>query len=383
VFPGAATPLAGPAADRPSPYQSQAWQPAPAITPVAPAVANPIATPIPVAPPIAIKPAAHTVATAPGAVQAPSAAPVTLRVKNDPPAGYAAARREPRPPAPNDTSDYAVRGTTTRPASGRAFPWKAAAAALVVLAAGAAAAREYLPALGKPVASAPATRTNPVPNVPDTLPAGNAAAGTVVLTSEPAGARVLVDGEPAGTTPLTLEGVKPGRRVLTLVSDHGGSVKRTVRVEAGKSITVDVPIFAGFVAIASPIVLQVAENGRLLGTTEQGRVMLAPGRHVITVSNRDLEYTSVHVVEIEPGEDRRLTIEPRAAVSLNALPWAEVWIDGARAGETPLANLQVPLGTREIVFKHPQYGERRMTTTIKATSPASISVDLTRPSNPS
>jgi hypothetical protein len=108
--------------------------------------------------------------------------------------------------------------------------------------------------------------------------------------------------------------------------------------------------------------------------------MLAPGRHVITVSNRDLDYSSVHVVEVVPGEDYRLTIEPHATLSLNAQPWAEVWIDGKRAGETPLARIEVPLGTRDIVFKHPQYGERRVTTTIKATSPGSISVDLTKPS---
>ena len=57
----------------------------------------------------------------------------------------------------------------------------------------------------------------------------------------------------------------------------------------------------------------------------------------------------------------------------------EVWIDGARAGETPLSNLQVALGTREFVLKHPQYGERRVTTTITATTSV-LSVDLTKPS---
>jgi len=39
---------------------------------------------------------------------------------------------------------------------------------------------------------------------------------------------------------------------------------------------------------------------------------------------------------------------------------------------------QVPLGTREFVFKHPQHGERRVTATIKATGAVPVSVDFTK-----
>jgi hypothetical protein len=368
VFPVPFGPGTPAAAEPSSPYQHgsvQGWQPTPAAIPIAPIAApSPVATPVPVAPPIAVQPPV-------------SAAPITLRVKNDPPSGYTPPRKE-RAPRPDDGYEPAEvpRGTTTRRASGGGFPWKIAAAAAVVLAVGAAAGREYLPVLSKAQPTTSSTAGSE-PRVPEALPADTSTGATVVVTSEPSGARVLVDGEPAGETPLTLNTVKPGRRVFTLISGSG-SVKRTVRVEAGKAITLDVPIFSGFLAIASPIVLDVSENGRAVGSTEQGRVMLTPGRHVLTLSNQDLEYSSVQVVEIEPGEDRRLTIEPKAAVSLNAQPWAEVWIDGKRAGDTPLANLQIPLGTREIIFKHPQYGDRRVTATIKATSPTSISVDLTR-----
>ena len=82
-------------------------------------------------------------------------------------------------------------------------------------------------------------------------------------------------------------------------------------------------------------------------------------------------------MEIRPGEERVLNLNPQGRVNLNALPWAEVWVDGSRAGETPLANLPVTLGTREFVFKHPQFGERRLTTTI-TTSAAALSVDFTK-----
>jgi hypothetical protein len=58
------------------------------------------------------------------------------------------------------------------------------------------------------------------------------------------------------------------------------------------------------------------------------------------------------------------------------VPWAEVWIDGERVGDTPIGNLQAKIGTREIVFKHPELGERRTTATVTLKEPVRISMDL-------
>jgi hypothetical protein len=33
-----------------------------------------------------------------------------------------------------------------------------------------------------------------------------------------------------------------------------------------------------------------------------------------------------------------------ALLNVNARPWANVWLDGRAVGETPLANLRVPVG---------------------------------------
>jgi hypothetical protein len=109
-------------------------------------------------------------------------------------------------------------------------------------------------------------------------------------------------------------------------------------------------------------------------------MMLPPGRHALTISNRELGYSEVHKVDIEPGEERALTVQPRGEINLNAQPWAEVFIDGQRAGETPIANLQVPLGTRVIVFKHPELGERRITAVVNALAPSTVSVDFAKSS---
>jgi len=106
--------------------------------------------------------------------------------------------------------------------------------------------------------------------------------------------------------------------------------------------------------------------------------MLSPGRHELTLSNREFGYSEVRTVEVEPGEERSITVQPTGEVNLNATPWAEVWIDGKKIETTPI-KLQVSLGTHDIVFKHPQFGERTKTAVVTASAPVMLTVDFTKP----
>ena len=51
-------------------------------------------------------------------------------------------------------------------------------------------------------------------------------------------------------------------------------------------------------------------------------------------------------------------------------------LKGVSLGTTPLGDLAVPIGTHELVFRHPQLGERRQTVTVKAQTVARIGIDL-------
>ena len=57
---------------------------------------------------------------------------------------------------------------------------------------------------------------------------------------------------------------------------------------------------------------------------------------------------------------------------MNARPWAEVTLDGSSVGQTPLSNLLVTVGTHELVFRHPQFGERRQSVVVTAKGPNRI-----------
>ena len=69
-------------------------------------------------------------------------------------------------------------------------------------------------------------------------------------------------------------------------------------------------------------------------------------------------------------------------LSANARPWADVLIDGISVGQTPIANLAVPIGTHQVVFRHPQLGERRESVVVGVKGPNRIAVDLTKGASP-
>ncbi len=315
---------------------------------------------------------------------------VQVKVRAEPPQGFTPRRSSHPEPAPMDVPPDRF-GTLGLGRGGapvdepRAFPAKLAAIAVGVAIIAVFVGRTYLPGrtavTGEPGAQveAPAATSSGTPTPPpaataDTpIPAGR---GRLVVQTQPPGIRVLLDRKPVGETPLKID-VPAGRRILTFLTS-GGEVLRSVRVTAGKTETLDIPVFSGWVAVFAPIVLQVSADGRSLGTTEQNRLMLPPGRHLLTLTNKELGYSSTQEVEIDSGEVKTINVEPRGTVSLNAVPWAEVWLDGKKLGDTPLASTPVPLGLREFVFKNPQFGERKISATIKAGSTSLVTVDFSK-----
>jgi len=65
--------------------------------------------------------------------------------------------------------------------------------------------------------------------------------GGLEIRSEPAGARITIDGRPRGTTPTTISDLTPGDH--TVVLEAGGrKVSQTVRIQAGTTAQLSVPM---------------------------------------------------------------------------------------------------------------------------------------------
>ena len=133
---------------------------------------------------------------------------------------------------------------------------------------------------------------------------------------------------------------------------------------------------AGSLQLQAPFHLEVFEDGVRLGTTD-APIVLAAGRHQLELVNRDYEFRGQQVVDVRPGRATRVPAKlPTGLANINATPWAEVWIDGARAGETPLGNLSLSIGPHDVVFRHPQLGEQTRTLVVTAGAATRLSVEM-------
>ena len=129
----------------------------------------------------------------------------------------------------------------------------------------------------------------------------------------------------------------------------------------------------------SPVELQVIEGDRVLGTSSDGPVVASAGSHELEFVNAAIGYRARQIVQIKAGQIVSMSITPPGGrVSVNAVPWAQVWIDGRALGETPIANVSVAAGEHEIVFRHPQFGEHREKATVKSGALTRVSATLGR-----
>ena len=206
--------------------------------------------------------------------------------------------------------------------------------------------------------------------------------GRVRVETTPAGAQVTVDGTVRGATPLDVQGLQAGPHVVVLRLG-AAVVTQTVTVRPGAPVSLIVPMVApeaaqpGFVAVASPVEFQIFEGERLIGTSRTGQIAMAPGRHELRLVSKDVGFDTTRAVQIAPGKTSTVKVDlPAGALFVNAVPWAEVFVDGSKIGETPIANYMLPLGSHEIVLRNPRFAEQRRTVVISLTAPVRVGVDL-------
>jgi len=233
--------------------------------------------------------------------------------------------------------------------------------------------------------------------------------GTLVVTTNPAGAEAFVDGVRRGNTPITLQllagahnlelrgrgepraipiTLAPGQQIAQYVDLPVAAPPVEARTEvvpeppaAVDRPAADAPANApGWISITGKLEVQLFESGHLLGSSKIEKIMVPAGHHDLEMVNELIGYRGTRGIQVSPGKVTLVPVDvPKGTMAINALPWAEVWVDGAKIGETPIGNLAVAAGSHDVVFRHPDLGEQRETVLVTLKNPVRLSVDMRKP----
>ena len=215
------------------------------------------------------------------------------------------------------------------------------------------------------------------------LPKTGPTLGQLQVRTEPAGAEVTVDGVARGRAPALVTDLTAGEHTVQVASDVA-SMKQTVTIEAGATASLVVPLSApesapqsGWVSVSAPFTVQVFDRERLLGASDSDRLPISTGKHDLDMVNSELGYKATRTVQVGAGKVASIKLElPMGTIAVNATPWAEVWIDGEKVGDTPIGNYNIAIGTHDVVFRNPDLGEQHRTAIVTLKEPARLSVDL-------
>jgi hypothetical protein len=139
---------------------------------------------------------------------------------------------------------------------------------------------------------------------------------------------------------------------------------------AGSSIS-------GMLAVFSRVPLELYVGGRRIGTSNDGEILLKPGRYRVELVNTRLNYRGETTLDIRPGAVTPHNVSlPNGLLQVNTEPDAEIWVEGERAGVAPLGAVPVPIGTRDVLVTHPEFGQRRQVVEVRYDGVTQLSIAL-------
>jgi hypothetical protein len=195
--------------------------------------------------------------------------------------------------------------------------------------------------------------------------------GGFKITTQPANARVTIDGVARGTAPLSVNDLSPGVHSV-MVESEWGKVEEPVTVEAGK-ITPLALATVGWIRVDLPVELEVSEEGRTFGKTGGGALMVPAGRHHFVFLYQSVAVRLRQFVDVPPGQTVKVPLDlPPGILNLTSDQPAQVLLDGQLIGETPQESISAPLGPHEVIFRSPKYGDVNYSVNVTLAAPVSL-----------
>ena len=185
--------------------------------------------------------------------------------------------------------------------------------------------------------------------------------GSISIKSEPAKARIFLDGKEAGTTPDTLQSIAPGRHEVDVRKDRYEVWRENVDVKVGEenTLTSVLQMKSGSIMIDSePSNAKIYLDGKEVGTTPETVTDLKPGKHTLEIKNARYEVWH-ESVEVDADTEKTLTavlqIKTGSIIMKSKPSKAKIFLDGKEVGITPDIIRSIDPGTHEVEIRLGEY----------------------------
>ncbi len=205
--------------------------------------------------------------------------------------------------------------------------------------------------------------------------------GTISISSSPSGAKIYLDGDLKGTTPLSLEDVISGSHTIRVVKDGYEEETKAVSLGAGEAVNLDIPLkqLVGSISVTTgPSGAKIYLDGVYKGTTPTTLTDVPIGTYSIKVSKSGYDDLA-KTVSVSAGATREVsgTLIGYGSLSISSTPsGVRVYLDGNYKGETPLSISKVVEGIHTVKLTKSWYDDVAKTVTISAGETAYVSEAL-------
>ena len=212
------------------------------------------------------------------------------------------------------------------------------------------------------------------------------AGGSLSVRSQPTGARVYLDGDPIGETPLELSDVSVGSHEVRMEKDLYRDWTGSVVVEVGATATVVATLTespSSIVVSSQPSEARVYIDDIFVATTPVEITNVRPGTYRVRVV-KDGYQEWVEEVAIKGGEkpilEVTLEVLKKVGLSISSTPpGATIYIEDEEVGVTPLEDLIVDSGVYKLRLTLEAYQDWEMEVSASGDETVVIAATLERP----
>jgi hypothetical protein len=213
--------------------------------------------------------------------------------------------------------------------------------------------------------------------------------GTLMVTSDVAGAEVYVDGQKRDAAPTLVPDLQEGPHTVEVRKDQA-VWRQVVNVVAGQQTRADAQLASQLPQLGSVRIVsstpgaEVWIDGEMKGTANQEIQGVRTGQHIVEVRAKGFQPASFEITvvaneqriakaDLQPGVSAATVARLRV---VTPVPDAEVFIDGSSAGRAPVDRADLPPGKHFVVVRKQGFAEWKREVNLDPTTVTTLTAEL-------